>query len=81
MQASSSCWNEEQHVIPPRPGWTQGACGHKVLAQLGAGSRAAGWAPSRAKGGWGPWSNVASGIAEAGRGQRVTVTKLSKWFR
>lgn len=70
MQDSSSCWNEEQRVSSPRPGWTHDACGHKVLAQLGAGSRAAGRAPSRVKGGWGPWSNVVSGIVEAGRGPR-----------
>lgn len=57
-----------------------GQGGREVLAPLGAGGRAAGRAPSRVKGWWGPWSNMASGIAEAGRGQGVTMTKLSKWF-
>jgi len=61
--------------MSPAPG--QG--GREVLARLGAGGREAGQAPSRVEGCWGPWSNVASGIAEAGRGQGMTVTKLGKW--
>lgn len=69
---SSSCWNEEQHVSSPGPGWMRGAGGAQSRRQSG-------WTGSEQGEGL-LGSMEQRGIAEAGRGQGMTMTKLSKWF-